>query len=77
MKKLRMEQRRCLRIHSKRGSSFRFGGDRVKVHKPGFEEGARHLFERVVHAAVEFDLVVQRTEDASNGSLWFLARALQ
>ena len=45
------------------------GTDRVEVDEPGLEERPRHLFQRLVHAPVQLDLVVQRAEDVGDGVL--------
>src|SRR5690606_16687419 len=43
--------------------------DRVEVDEPRLEERSRHGFERLVHPAVQFDLVVEGAEDVGDGAL--------
>jgi hypothetical protein len=43
---------------------------RVEIHEPGLEEGAGGDFQRFVHAAIEFDFVVQRAENVGDGTLF-------
>ena len=47
-----------------------FGADGVEVDEPGFEQRPRHFLQRLVHAPVQFDLVVQRTQDVGDGALF-------
>jgi hypothetical protein len=46
------------------------GADGVEVHEPRLEERPRHRLQRLVHPPVQLDLVVQRAENASNGTLF-------
>ncbi len=50
--------------------AFHFGAHRLKIHKPGLENRAGHLLKRRVHPAVQFDLVIQRSEDVGNSLLF-------
>ena len=46
-----------------------FGAYGVEVDEPELEEGAGRLLEGLVHAAVEFGLVVECAEDVGDGAL--------
>ena len=48
-----------------------FGADGVEVDEPGFEQRPRHGLQRLVHAPVQFNLVVQRPQDVRDGPLFF------
>ena len=43
---------------------------RVEVHEPGFEQGPGHGLQGGVHAPVQLDLVVQRSQDVGDGTLF-------
>ena len=45
------------------------GAHGVEIDEPGFEQRPRHGLQRLVHAAVQFDLVVQRAQDVGDGAL--------
>ena len=47
-----------------------FGADGVEVDEPGLEQRLRHLLQRLVHAPVQLDLVVQRPQDVRDGALF-------
>ena len=47
-----------------------FGVDGVEVDEPGFEQCPRHGLQRLIHAPVQFDLVVQRAQDFGDGALF-------
>ncbi len=44
--------------------------DRIEVHKPRFEQRPSDRLQRFAHPAVQFDLVVQCTEDMGDGALF-------
>jgi hypothetical protein len=48
----------------------------LKVHKPALEERLRHGFQRLVHAAVQLYLVIQRAQDVGDGALFGEGREL-
>ncbi len=64
------EQRGRLGVHPCRLPALGLGVHRVEVHKPGLEDGAGDRFQRLVHAAVELDLVVEGAENVSDGMLF-------
>ena len=43
--------------------------DRIEIDEPRLEQRAGHRLQRLVHAAVEFNLVVQCSEDLRYGTL--------
>ena len=43
---------------------------RQEIHEPGLEDGAGCGLQRLIHPAVQFNLVVQRSEDMGNGALF-------
>jgi len=43
--------------------------ERTKINEPFLEDGLGHLFQGLVHLAVEFDLVVESGEDGGDGLL--------
>lgn len=45
------------------------GAYRVEVDESGLEGGAGYVFEGLVHAAVEFDFVVEGAKDVGKGAL--------
>ena len=47
-----------------------FGVDGVEVDEPGLEQRPRHLFQRLVHPPVQFDLVVQHSQDVRDVPLF-------
>ena len=51
-------------------TAFHLGADGVKIDEPGFEQGASHGLQGLVHAPVQLDLVVQRAEDVRDGALF-------
>jgi hypothetical protein len=44
--------------------------DGIEVHEPRVEDRSRHRLQRLVHAAVQLDLVVQRAEDVGDCTLF-------
>src|SRR6266436_4034860 len=50
-------------------AAFHFCPSRAKIDEPVFEDCSRHCFKRLVHAAVQLDLVVQSTEDMRHSLL--------
>ena len=48
-----------------------FGADGIEVGEPGFEQRLRHGLQRLVHAPVQFNLVVQRPQDVRYCPLFF------
>ena len=52
-------------------ATFHLGAHWLAVHEPRLEQGAGHRLQRFVRAPVEFDLVVERTEDVGDGALFF------
>ena len=50
------------------------GADGVEVHEPRLEDRPRDGLQRFVHAAVQFDLVVERAEDVGDGTLFLKRR---
>ncbi|MCY1453557.1 hypothetical protein D9M71_705600 [compost metagenome] len=53
---------------------FHLGADGAEVDEPVFEQGTGHGLQGLVAAAVEFDLVVQRSEDVGDGALFLNGR---
>src|SRR5207249_3939762 len=53
------------------------GANGIEVHEPRLEESPRDRFQRLVHTAVQFDLVVQRAKDVGDGTLFVKARKCQ
>ena len=51
-------------------AAFHLGSDRIEIDEPGLEQGAGHPFQRLVHAAIQLDLVVQRAKDVGDGALF-------
>ncbi|KIX84784.1 hypothetical protein THFILI_01005 [Thermus filiformis] len=51
-------------------AALHLGAHGFKVHEPGLEDGPRHLLQRLAHPPVQLYLVVQRTEDVSDGTLF-------
>lgn len=67
---------RCFALR-RRQAALHFRAYRRKVHEPRFEKGAGHLLQRLAHAPVQFNLVVQCAQDVGNGALfgeWSLRR---
>ena len=58
-------------------AAFGLGADGVEVHEPRLEERPRHRLQRLAHAAVELDLVVQRAEDLGDGALFVIGAAAE
>ena len=54
-----------------------FGTDGVEVDEPGFEQRPRHGLQRLVHATVQLNLVVQRPQGVCNGPLFGKRRDCQ
>ena len=50
--------------------AFGLGAHRVEVHEPRLEERPRDRLQRLAHAPVQLDLVVQRAEDVCDGALF-------
>ena len=46
------------------------GADRVEIDEPGLEQRPRHRLQRLVHAPVQLDLVVQGAQDVRNSALF-------
>ena len=46
------------------------GAHGVEIDEPGFEQCPRHGLQGLVHAPVQFDLVVQRAQDVGDGALF-------
>src|SRR5208337_555143 len=57
------EHSRRRRIHPNRLVAFNLGPDGVEVHEPRLEDRPSHRLQRLVHPAVQVDLVVEGTED--------------
>ena len=69
-------------LHEARGKEVREGlgkprfmarclcSDRIEVHKPRFEQRPHDRLQRLVHAPIQFDLVVERLQDARDGLLF-------
>src|SRR4030066_1242816 len=51
-------------------AAFGLGAGGGEIHEPGFKQRPRDRPQRLVHPAVEFDLVVQRAEDVCDGTLF-------
>src|ERR1039458_1169307 len=60
------EQRRHICRHAERLPTSRLSDDGIEVHEPGSKDGARHGFQRPVHAPVERDFVIKGTERSPN-----------
>ena len=52
----------------------RLGSRRPEIHKPVLEDRLRHRIQCLVHATVQFDLVVQCVENVGNGFLFMHVR---
>src|SRR5207237_117366 len=63
------EQCRHLRVHAKWLASLHLRADGAEVHEPRLEQGACHALQRLVHAAVQFDLVIQCSKHTGDGFL--------
>jgi hypothetical protein len=48
---------------------FELGANRLEVHEPRFEQRVRDCLQRLAHASVQFDFVVQRAENVGNRAL--------
>ena len=57
-----------------RGPALGLRAHRVEVHEPRPEQRPRHLLERLAHAPVQLDLVVERAEHARDRALLFEGR---
>src|ERR1039457_5942939 len=53
------EQRRRLGIHPRRLPSFHLSAHGVEIDEPGLKHRTHHAFQGLVHAAVQFDLLVE------------------
>src|SRR2546427_3809037 len=51
-------------------AAFGLGADGVEVYEPRPEERTPHRLQRIVHPAVQLNLVVQRAEDTTDGMLF-------
>src|SRR5579859_103376 len=58
-------------IHAKWLAAFGFGSDGVEVDEPGFEDGAGHGFQRLVHAAIQLNFLIECSKNTCDGSLLF------
>jgi len=56
-------------VHADGFSPLALGDNRIEIDEPGLEEGLCHGLEGAIHPAVQFDLIVNRTENARDGFL--------
>ena len=70
------EQRRRFRVHASWLPPLHLRPHRVKIHEPRLEDGPCYGFQRLVHLAVQFDLVVQCAEDMGDGGTRVIVRPL-